>query len=204
MATINPAMNVKKVEDIHTPTREPPKNNTNTEETLVQSKNKNKKSFSNLLKKSLENRWYHIQNQVSKYCGNYVQFERRMQSQCNNDEKVMEAKLLFKNDSVKNSSIFIIAGGSPPSTKVGKAARRCSRMWPRKVKGNQNNNDMKICDLIKSQQELLEVSCQKQKFFDSFLDNLVMSNDLSRMDEETLESFQAKQCKAMEQMKSKE
>jgi hypothetical protein len=50
--------------------------------------NKKFKPFPIRLKGALENRWYHIQHQVNKYCGYYLQVERRLRSGSTKDDIV--------------------------------------------------------------------------------------------------------------------
>lgn len=57
----------------------------------IAKKNKNDKKFKPFpthLKGALENRWYHIQHQVNKYCGYFLQVQRRMRSGSSNDDIV--------------------------------------------------------------------------------------------------------------------
>jgi hypothetical protein len=58
--------------------------------------------------------------------------------------------------------------------------------------------------LIEIAVKLLELSCQKQKSFDSFADDMNMSQDLTGMDKEKLEYFHAKRRIAIKRMKAKE
>jgi ribosomal protein L32 len=58
----------------------------------VTEKKKNTKGFKPFptrLKKPLEDRWYHIQHQVNKYCGYYAQLQQRMWSGSSNADLVM-------------------------------------------------------------------------------------------------------------------
>jgi hypothetical protein len=69
-----------------------------------------------------------------------------------------------------------------------------------KAAKKRKNDEINIADLIKGQKELLEISRQKQKSFDSFADDMVMGRDLSGMDEEMRAYFQAKRKKVMERL----
>ncbi|POW11896.1 hypothetical protein PSTT_04959 [Puccinia striiformis] len=50
------------------------------------------------LQKPLEDRWYHVSHQVSKYCGCLAQVKRRARSGTNQIDFPLEAKALFRQD----------------------------------------------------------------------------------------------------------
>ncbi|EHS63887.1 uncharacterized protein PGTG_20869 [Puccinia graminis f. sp. tritici CRL 75-36-700-3] len=214
------------------------------EVTEKKKKTKGFKPFPTRLKKPLEDRWYHIQHQVSKYCGYYSQVERRMRSGSNVDDLVVEAKLLFKTDTGKNFNLDHCWGilhhspkwikhteeaSAPTKTKASSkktpvtnpnhsstsdassipsssaetndsATDDSKRPEGSKAAKKRKNDEINIADLIKGQKELLEISRQKQKSFDSFADDMVMGRDLSGMDEEMRAYFQAKRKKVMERL----
>ncbi|KAI9629894.1 hypothetical protein KEM48_012530 [Puccinia striiformis f. sp. tritici PST-130] len=67
----------------------------------VTEKKKNDKGFKPFLmrlQKPLEDRWYHVSHQVSKYCGCLVQVKRRARSGSNQIDFALEAKALFRQD----------------------------------------------------------------------------------------------------------
>jgi hypothetical protein len=78
------------------------------------------------------------------------------------------------------------SGGRPKGSKAAKKRK---------------NNDVSISDLIKGQHDLLEISRNKQRVFQSFTNDIVMSKDLSNMDDETQEYFLAKRKLAMKRLK---
>ncbi|KNZ54765.1 hypothetical protein VP01_285g2 [Puccinia sorghi] len=63
---------------------------------------------------------------------------------------------------------------------------------PEGHKKSEKTDELNIGDPIKGQKELLKISHQKQKSFDGFLDDLVMSKYISGMDQENCQYFQAK------------
>ncbi|KNF06063.1 hypothetical protein PSTG_00577 [Puccinia striiformis f. sp. tritici PST-78] len=60
--------------------------------------NKGFKPFPMRSQKPLEDRWYHVLHQVSKYCGCLVQVKRRARSGSNQIDFTLEAKALFRQD----------------------------------------------------------------------------------------------------------
>jgi hypothetical protein len=90
------------------------------------------------------------------------------------------------------------------STTDGPPSDATTRPEGQKKAKKRKNDDVQISDLIKGQNELLELSRQKQKLFDSFADNMNMSRDLTGMDKETLEYFRAKRRIVINRMKAEE
>ncbi|OAV98879.1 hypothetical protein PTTG_08163 [Puccinia triticina 1-1 BBBD Race 1] len=219
------------------------------EETEKKKHTKGFKPFPKRLKKPLEDRWYHIQHQVSKYCGYYSQVERRLRSGSNKDDLIVEAKLLFKTDSGRNFNLdhcWGILHHSPKwikhiddanasgktkvkdkkqiaSTPASSAATDpplsdipCSasgetqdsdtedsqRPEGSKAAKKRKNDEINLANLIKGQKELLQISRENQKAFESYTDDMNMARKLSDMDEETRAYFQIKRKKAIEQNKS--
>ncbi|KAI7953217.1 hypothetical protein MJO29_008848 [Puccinia striiformis f. sp. tritici] len=66
------------------------------------------------------------------------------------------------------------------------------------------NEEITLDKLVKGQKELLNISRQKVKSFESYIDNMVMCQSLEGMDQETLEFFQAKRRKAIANAKANE
>ncbi|KAI7951138.1 hypothetical protein MJO29_009812 [Puccinia striiformis f. sp. tritici] len=67
----------------------------------ITEKKKNTKGFKPFpmrLQKPLEDRWYHVSHQVSKYCGCLAQVKRRARSGTNQIDFPLEAKALFRQD----------------------------------------------------------------------------------------------------------
>ncbi|PLW04594.1 hypothetical protein PCANC_28863 [Puccinia coronata f. sp. avenae] len=54
---------------------------------------------------TLKNRWHHIQHQVNKYCGYYLQVKRRLRSGSTKDVVTVEAKVLFKTNTGKSYNL---------------------------------------------------------------------------------------------------
>jgi hypothetical protein len=59
------------------------------------------------------------------------------------------------------------------------------------------NDDVSIADLLKGQNNMLELLRKKQKALDDLSDNMLMAKNLDSMDEETLAYFKAKRKKAI-------
>ncbi|PLW25510.1 hypothetical protein PCANC_25258 [Puccinia coronata f. sp. avenae] len=91
---------------------------------------------------------------------------------------------LSSSAAAEDSSVH--SGGRPEGSKAAKKSK---------------NDNVSISDLIKGQHNLLKISRDKQCIFQSFTDDIVMSKDLSNMDNETQEYFLAKQKLAMKQLK---
>jgi hypothetical protein len=72
-----------------------------------------------------------------------------------------------------------------------------------KVAKKRKNNDFLISNLIQGQKDLLKISRKKQLSFQSFTNNIVMSKDLSKMDDKTQDYFMAKQKLVIKQLKAK-
>jgi hypothetical protein len=62
---------------------------------------------------------------------------------------------------------------------------------------NKKNDNVSIADLLKGQNELLDLLRKKQNSFDSFANDMLMSRSLDGMDEEALAYFKAKRKKAI-------
>jgi hypothetical protein len=71
-----------------------------------------------------------------------------------------------------------------------------------KAAKKRKNDDVSISDLIQGQKDLLNISREKQLSFQSFTDDIVMSKDLSNMDNETRDYFLAKRKLAIKQLKT--
>ena len=100
--------------------------------------------------------------------------------------KVTPASSDAPSSSTETEDSSVHSGGSPKGSKAAKKRK---------------NNDVSISDLIKGQHNLLEISRNKQRVFQSFTDDIVMSKDLSNMDNKTQEYFLAKQKLAMKKLK---
>ncbi|KNZ49668.1 hypothetical protein VP01_4868g2 [Puccinia sorghi] len=58
-----------------------------------------------------------------------------------------------------------------------------SQIQPKKCHRKRKNNNIQIQELINSQEDLLQISWEKQKLFDYFAENMIMRKDLSGMDQ---------------------
>ncbi|KAI7933118.1 hypothetical protein MJO28_017806 [Puccinia striiformis f. sp. tritici] len=194
-------------------------------------KGKGFKPFTTRNKKALESQWYHIQHQVSKYCGHFAQADRRLRSGSSLDAIAIEAKLLFKNEIGKKFVLDHCWGilhhaqkwldhlneangrkskndNDNPSS-VGDASStaeelRTGRPEGQKTAKKRKNEEITLDELVKGQRELLDISRQKVKSFESYIDNMIMCQSLEGMDQETLEFFQAKRRKAIANAKANE
>jgi hypothetical protein len=93
----------------------------------------------------------------------------------------------------------------PPSlTTNGPPSDATTRPEGQKKAKKRKNDEVHISDLIKGQNKLLELSHQKQKSFDSLADDMNMSQDLTGMDEETLDYFHAKRRIAINRLKAED
>ncbi|KAI7933951.1 hypothetical protein MJO28_017386 [Puccinia striiformis f. sp. tritici] len=192
-------------------------------------KGKGFKPFTTRNKKALESRWYHIQHQVSKYCGHFAQADRRLRSGSSLDAIAIEAKLLFKNEIGKKFGLDHCWGilhnaqkwldhlnkangrkskndNDNPSS-VGDMSStteesRTGRPEGQKTAKKRKNEEITLDELVKGQRELLDISRQKVKSFESYIDNMIMCQSLEGMDQETLEFFQAKRRKAIANAKA--
>ena len=70
-----------------------------------------------------------------------------------------------------------------------------------KASKKRKHDEFSLANLIKQQKELLDISREKQKAFESFADDMVMGRDLASMDDETRAYFIAKRKKAIERSK---
>ncbi|KNZ55233.1 hypothetical protein VP01_2732g3 [Puccinia sorghi] len=77
-------------------------------------------------------------------------------------------------------------------------------MDKRRKKKKRKDDDVNLSHLIKGQKELLDISCKKQKSFNDFANDMLISKDLTGMDEETFEYFRIKRHKAIPRAKSEE
>ncbi|PLW19351.1 hypothetical protein PCANC_09121 [Puccinia coronata f. sp. avenae] len=169
------------------------------------------KAFLTRMKGALENRWYHIQHQVSKFYGFHAQVVRRLRSGSNNDDIMVEAKLLFKSDTGPVFNLehaWAILCHSPKWSKNLEDASGHGKSKTINVDNLTANPSTdppsSTTNGPPSQNELLELSRQKQKSFDSFADNMNMSRDLTGMDEETLDYFRAKRRITINRLKAED
>ncbi|KAH9445575.1 hypothetical protein KEM48_004666 [Puccinia striiformis f. sp. tritici PST-130] len=81
---------------------------------------------------------------------------------------------------------------------------RTGRPEGQKTPKKRKNEEITLDELVKGQRELLDISRQKVKSFESYIDNMIMCQSLEGMDQETLEFFQAKRRKAIANAKANE
>jgi hypothetical protein len=89
-------------------------------------------------------------------------------------------------------------------TTNGPSSDATTRPEGQKKAKKRKHNDIHISELIKGQNNLLELFCQKQKLFDSFAEDMNMSRDLTGMKKETLKYFRAKRRIEINRMTAKE
>jgi hypothetical protein len=112
------------------------------------------------------------------------------------------SKANAKEQDVPNSNVSSLAkvASNVLSSDVAKSVPGPkSQNLPEGSKGakKHKNEDVSIANLLKGQNELLELSQKKQKLFEDFSDHMLMAKDLDGMDEETLAYFKAKRKKAI-------
>ncbi|KAI9606279.1 hypothetical protein KEM48_001989 [Puccinia striiformis f. sp. tritici PST-130] len=136
-----------------------------------------------------------------------------MRSGSSLDAIAIEAKLLFKNETGKKFGLDHCWGILHNAQKWLDHLNDANGRGQSKSK-NDNNNEIpsSVGDMSSTaeesssgrQKELLNISRQKVKSFESYIDNMVMCQSLEGMDQETLEFFQAKRRKAIANAKANE